>query len=618
MAPPPIPAHRKVKLVTALKNKLSEQTSKLQVKHHAENDLLEDIRSYTKFRAAAEKEYAQALLKITTQLLAKVQVKDEEEEKKLPDGLWRKVLKETESLANSRMKIAQTMIASVSESIKTLKSERVITMKKSTAIAERIHEELQASAAELIKSQKVYMEAEKLTLQAKEQAAEAQERLKKGSVGIFSSRAKLEKTSTKANEKYEVCEKRSTIARNDYLLMLAAINAEQHKYYKNDLPGLIAMQDGNIYESFRNFYTILTNAEIDACNQNLSNFRKLEEDVSQLNKVYALDYFHKKNPVFSQYDTYSFKPVTGDKISSISLEYGASVVIDKEARKWTLRYVREQNMIKKKQKQLSSLQSDNNNETIPDLNPEAFKLKEQNIEALVEEIRHLEVLIVKAEGRIQSMRLAGVNVDEWLQSSLLEKQSDDDDDDDDNYNPDDTNDDSRFSSGNNDDFDDSEFPDEDKTSYLYTPVIPDDTLSVTSSIDQQRVCVTQALALYTFQSTSQEEISISSGEKIEIIEYEGDGWCKVRNKAGQVGYVPEAYIQLIDAKNTSTEDDFICYAKALYDYDACEEEELSFKEGDFIKVISQQVDDDDGWWIGIYEDRKGIFPNIVVEVVDNS
>ena len=61
----------------------------------------------------------------------------------------------------------------------------------------------------------------------------------------------------------------------------------------------------------------------------------------------------------------------------------------------------------------------------------------------------------------------------------------------------------------------------------------------------------------------------------------------------------------------------VCYAKALYDYDACEDEELSFKEGDVIRVISKVVDDDDGWWMGIYEDRKGVFPNIVVEVVDN-
>jgi len=57
----------------------------------------------------------------------------------------------------------------------------------------------------------------------------------------------------------------------------------------------------------------------------------------------------------------------------------------------------------------------------------------------------------------------------------------------------------------------------------------------------------------------------------------------------------------------------VCYAKAIYDYEACEDEELSFNEGDIIMVTSQMVDDDDGWWEGVLEGRKGVFPSIVVE-----
>ena len=55
------------------------------------------------------------------------------------------------------------------------------------------------------------------------------------------------------------------------------------------------MQDGNIYDNFRNFYTIITSAEIDACNQNLLNLRKLEEEVSQVYFLYTGFFFLKSN-----------------------------------------------------------------------------------------------------------------------------------------------------------------------------------------------------------------------------------------------------------------------------------------------------------------------------------
>ena len=45
-----------------------------------------------------------------------------------------------------------------------------------------------------------------------------------------------------------------------------------------------------------------------------------------------------------------------------------------------------------------------------------------------------------------------------------------------------------------------------------------------------------------------------------------------------------------------------------------EEEELSFKEGEIIKVTS--IDNngvDDGWWEGYLNGKKGAFPSIVVE-----
>lgn len=56
------------------------------------------------------------------------------------------------------------------------------------------------------------------------------------------------------------------------------------------------------------------------------------------------------------------------------------------------------------------------------------------------------------------------------------------------------------------------------------------------------------------------------------------------------------------------------YCIALYDYDATCDEELSFLEGDIIKVMRKEPHDvDDGWWEGELRDQRGLFPSLIVE-----
>lgn len=61
----------------------------------------------------------------------------------------------------------------------------------------------------------------------------------------------------------------------------------------------------------------------------------------------------------------------------------------------------------------------------------------------------------------------------------------------------------------------------------------------------------------------------------------------------------------------------VSYCIALYDYDGEEDEELTFDEGQVIKVISKCAHDvDDGWWRGELDGRVGNFPSLVVEECD--
>ena len=56
------------------------------------------------------------------------------------------------------------------------------------------------------------------------------------------------------------------------------------------------------------------------------------------------------------------------------------------------------------------------------------------------------------------------------------------------------------------------------------------------------------------------------------------------------------------------------WVKALLDYNAPCEEELSFIEGQIICVRSKQPNGvDDGWWIGESNGNVGLFPSMMVE-----
>lgn len=58
--------------------------------------------------------------------------------------------------------------------------------------------------------------------------------------------------------------------------------------------------------------------------------------------------------------------------------------------------------------------------------------------------------------------------------------------------------------------------------------------------------------------------------------------------------------------------------KAVYDYTAQYEEELSFPEGAIIKLLRTDENGvDDGWWEGSYQGTVGVFPSVVVEIITN-
>lgn len=149
--------------------------------------------------------------------------------------------------------------------------------------------------------------------------------------------------------------------------------------------------------------------------------------------------------------------------------------------------------------------------------------------------------------------------------------------------------------------------------------------------------------IYSYKASQPDELTIDEHEMLEVIE-DGDmeDWVKARNKTGQVGYVPEKYLQFptsnsvlsmlqslaaLDARShsssNSTEpelasgsfngDSSMSFVKAMYDYEGQTDEELSFPEGAIIRILNKDNQEDDGFWEGEFNGRVGVFPSVLVE-----
>ncbi|XP_076265052.1 FCH and double SH3 domains nervous wreck [Rhynchophorus ferrugineus] len=173
-------------------------------------------------------------------------------------------------------------------------------------------------------------------------------------------------------------------------------------------------------------------------------------------------------------------------------------------------------------------------------------------------------------------------------------------------------------------------------------------------------------ALYSYTAQNPDELTIVENEQLEVVgDGDGDGWLRARNYRGEEGYVPHNYLDIereqsattpglqtqisfssvdytIDneeenqpqtettqspeqvsvismpiQKTTSGSDAPASYCIALYDYDGEGGEELTFEEGQIIKVLSKCAHSiDDGWWQGELDGQIGNFPSLVVEECD--
>ncbi|CAO3678645.1 unnamed protein product [Umbelopsis vinacea] len=139
-----------------------------------------------------------------------------------------------------------------------------------------------------------------------------------------------------------------------------------------------------------------------------------------------------------------------------------------------------------------------------------------------------------------------------------------------------------------------------------------------------------AVVLFSYDAAEDNEITMVEGEIIHNIEQLDEGWWSGVSEDGtRSGLFPSNYVQLLDTQPEPTQQTHEAEepaieeqapaepeapsAVALYDYDAGEDNEISFKENQTIRDI-QFVSDD--WWSGLSPDGTavGLFPANYVEL----
>ncbi|XP_051843144.1 F-BAR and double SH3 domains protein 2 isoform X2 [Antechinus flavipes] len=626
MQPPP----RKVKVTQELKNIQVEQMTKLQAKHQAECDLLEDMRTFSQKKAAIEREYAQGIQKLASQYLKKdwPGIKaDERNDNRSMYPVWKSFLEGTMQVAQSRINICENYKNLISEPARTVRNLKEQQLKRCVDQLTKIQTELQETVKDLAKGKKKYFETEQMAHAVREKAdIEAKSKL-----SLFQSRISLQKASVKLKARRSEYNSKATHARNDYLLTLAAANAHQDRYYQTDLVNIMKALDGNVYDHLKDYLIAFSRTELETCQAIQNTFQFLLETSSRVVRDYNLQLFLQENSVFHKPPPFQFHPSDSDTslnavqlvdiepspVSAMRMTIAESRQLEsetgtteehslnKEARKWATRVAREHKNIVHNQRALEELEC--HGVAVSEQNRAEL---EQKIDEARESIRKAEIIKLKAEARLDLLKQIGVSVDTWLKSAMNQ---------------------------------------------------------VMEELENERWASLPAVAnngsLHLLNVDAEREEGEEFEDNMDVFDDSSSSpsgtlrnyplTCKVvysykaRNKVGQVGYVPEKYLQFptsnsllsmlqslaaLDNRShtssNSTEaelvsgslngDSSVCFVKALYDYEGQTDDELSFPEGAIIRILNKENQDDDGFWEGEFNGRIGVFPSVLVEELSAS
>ncbi|XP_058142138.1 F-BAR and double SH3 domains protein 1 isoform X2 [Dasypus novemcinctus] len=604
MQPPP----RKVKPAQEVKLRFLEQLSNFQTWQQKEADLLEDIRSYSKQRAAIEREYGQALQKLAGPFLKREGHRSGEMDSRTVFGTWRCLLDATVAGGQARLQASDRYRDLAGGTGRSAKEQ---VLRKGAENLQRAQAEVLQSVRELSRSRKLYGQRERVWALAQEKVADVQARLNRSDHGLFHTRTSLQKLSTKLSAQSAQYSQQLRAARNEYLLNLAATNALLDHYYQEELPALLKDLVSELSEHLRDPLTLLSRTELEAAEMALEHARHGGQAASQVSWEQDLKLLQEPG-VFSPIPPQQFQPAGTDQVCVLELEGGAGGVpgesgLEKEVQRWTSRAVRDYKIQHHGQLVLQRLEQ--RRQQVQEREAPGI---EQRLQEVRENIRRAQVSQVKGAARLALLQAVGLDVQHWLKPAMTQAQ-------------DEVEQERRLSearlsqrdlSPTAEDAELSDFEECEEAGELFEETAPP---ALTT-----RPLPCPAHVVFGYQAGREDELTITEGEWLEVIE-EGDAdeWVKARNQRGEVGFVPERYLNFSDfslperghdSDSLSGAEPTAFLARALYSYTAQSAEELSFPEGALIRLLPGPQDGvDDGFWRGEFGGHVGVFPSLLVE-----
>ncbi|XP_076807658.1 SH2/SH3 adapter protein NCK1-like isoform X2 [Clavelina lepadiformis] len=137
---------------------------------------------------------------------------------------------------------------------------------------------------------------------------------------------------------------------------------------------------------------------------------------------------------------------------------------------------------------------------------------------------------------------------------------------------------------------------------------------------------------FNYDATRDDELTLTKGMSVLVMEKEGDGWWYGRSSDqpdGKPGWFPSNYVEKPTACNVNSvipiektprwtsDGDCIMVVRTLYAFDSGNPEELAFEQDELLDIIEQPSDDPE-WWLARNRERKsGLVPKNYVQVEEN-
>lgn len=517
-------------------------------------------------------------------------------------SVWQTVLEENEKLAKARLAAVEVFQQQIADEAKLLRAYKLGISKKSIEQLGVVQKELQLSVSEVDATKKQYFDEEHSAHDVRDKARDIEEKLKKKKGSFFQSIASLQKNSARVTSRKEQLEEKSTGARNDYILNLAAANAHQNRYFTVDLQTTMTTLENYVYERVADYLALIGRTELLTCSATQNSFGKIRDQAQQLTREYNIQCCYLFYPVLKQHIQYEFEPCDNDAVRKVTAEQdSAAETLNREGKRWAGRVANSNNTIRDFSRKLAHCMAlrdaghkcDPNDINGPDL--------ETKIDEFREQIRKAEVLKAKCEARLQCLRDGGISVEEWIQeaetmsvqemprsnsegsiktdaSGHNEPSSDSFYDSDNEVQQEQdsgkpqmfaqvsqqSRKDERYSSSSSEEevpkpaqkqpeqsqnaqfaeWEASEGPSEwgaSEPSSSTTIEQPEQSGTPASVQAQTFKCT----ALYSYTAQNPDELSIVENEQLEVVgEGDGDGWLRARNYRGEEGFVPHNYLDV--------------------------------------------------------------------------